>query len=607
MRYIFDTFEFDSTSLVLKNNGQDLAIRHNDAKVLKLLLQHSDTVFSKEDILSQVWHGKVVSEQAVFQSISNLRGLFGSHAIKTFSKRGYQWQLKVDATHSDTEKAISTINSNIAEQPTAVLAFPNQRKKWLIMAFTGLAFFVIGLMYLVAKPSEDVNSAVINIAYIPFSTQSDAKQVNFSDDEHFDFTEIPHLNTAYFQVSADYEYSQLASEHPLILSGTMRTHNQKTYIDFILKGPFADWRGHVLGADQLDAKKQLLNHLQNPVINNLLNEAQAPAVKQANLTIAHQQAPNDLIILSQLTNSYLRMGEYEKAMVMATKLEKASISQKNTQYVGNALLFQSEVLTRRELFDLSSLKLANAIEQFKKINDLPRQADALIAQSWIDHNQADYNAIKHSLLTSAKLAFEAHDKQRELDALTYLSVLAHKNKQEDDKYLYLRQAEDKMKAYQFPSYHLAIIPFHYAIFTKSLEDKEPHLKQVLKLATLTPEFWAARTSRKQLMEYYISQNRLTDAQALMTGITSDSADNSYLKTLLADAQNDIDAFITHAERTFEQAQLAGNLSLSLDIALLICGTENPQVNYDFYSQYINEKGSDYWRRINEEKLTSLSL
>lgn len=607
MRYIFDTFEFDSTSLVLKNNGQDLAIRHNDAKVLKLLLQHSDTVFSKDDILSQVWQDKVVSEQAVFQSISNLRGLFGSHAIKTFSKRGYQWQLKVDATHSDTEKAPSTENSNVAEQPTAALAFPHQRKKWLIMAFTALTLFAIALMYLIAKPAEDVNSAVINIAYIPFSTQSDDSQVNFSDDEHFDFTEIPHLNTAYFQVSADYEYPQLASEHPLILSGSTRTYNEKTYIDFILKGPFADWRGHVLGADQRDATKQLLSHLQNPVIYNLLNEAQAPAVKQANLAIAHQQASNDLIILSQLTETYLRMGEFEKAMVMASKLEKAAISQKNTQYVGNALLFQSEVLTRKELFDLSTLKLANAIEQFKIINDLPRQADALIAQSWIDHNQADYNAIKHSLLTSAKLAFEAHDKQRELDALTYLSVLAHKNKQEDDKYLYLTEAESKMKAYQFPSYHLAIIPFHYAIFTKNLEDKEPHLKQVIKLATLTPEFWAARTSRRQLMKYYISQNRLKDAQVLMTGITLDSADNSYLKTLLADAQNDTDAFITHAERTFEQAQLAGNLSLSLDIALLICGNENPQVNYDFYSQYINEKGSDYWRRINEEKLTSLSL
>ncbi|MBB1470927.1 hypothetical protein H5232_21140 [Pseudoalteromonas sp. SG41-5] len=68
----------------------------------------------------------------------------------------------------------------------------------------------------------------------------------------------------------------------------MRTYNEKTYIDFILKGPFADWRGHVLGADQRDATKQLLSHLQNPVIYNLLNEAQAPAVKQANLAIAHQ-------------------------------------------------------------------------------------------------------------------------------------------------------------------------------------------------------------------------------------------------------------------------------------------------------------------------------
>lgn len=72
MRYIFQNFEFDSTSLVLKKDNQALAIRHNEAKVLKLLLEHSDNVFSKEEILSHVWQDKVVSEQAVFQSISNL-------------------------------------------------------------------------------------------------------------------------------------------------------------------------------------------------------------------------------------------------------------------------------------------------------------------------------------------------------------------------------------------------------------------------------------------------------------------------------------------------------------------------------------------------------
>ncbi len=82
MRYSFNDFEFDSTSLVLKKSGELLSIRHNEAKLLKLLVEHADTVLSKEDILSHVWHDKVESEQAVFQNISHLRGLFGNQAIK---------------------------------------------------------------------------------------------------------------------------------------------------------------------------------------------------------------------------------------------------------------------------------------------------------------------------------------------------------------------------------------------------------------------------------------------------------------------------------------------------------------------------------------------
>jgi hypothetical protein len=399
----------------------------------------------------------------------------------------------------------------------------------------------------------------------------------------------------------------LADEHPLILSGSIRRYNQQTYLDFILKGPFSDWQGQISGIDQQTVLKQLLQHLQQPVIYNLLNKVQAPELKQANLSIAHQKAPNDLIILGQLTETYIRLGELDKAMVMANKLENTSALQNNVQYVGNALLFQSQILTRKELFDLSAHKLDSAIEQFKKINDLTRQADAWFAQSWIDHNQANYQAIKASLLKSAQLAFDVQDKQRELSALTYLSVLAYKNQQEDDKYLYLRQAENKMKAYQLPSYHFAIVPYHYSIFAKSPQDKAPHFKQVLELAKLTPDFWAAQNSRQQLMKYYISQNRLTEAQALINNITKDNAQNSYLRTLLAQAQHNDDAFVSHAQSTFEQAELAGDINLSLDMALLMCSTKSTQVNYDFYFQYIDKKSTAYWRRNNEEKLLALNL
>jgi DNA-binding winged helix-turn-helix (wHTH) protein len=607
MCYRFNDFEFDSTSLVLKKNGQTLAIRHNEAKVLKLLIEHSDNVFSKEDILSHVWQDKVVSEQAVFQNISHLRSLFGNQAIKTFSKRGYQWQLKVDSIHPDTENTQSVLSSSISHQQSSALAKQKSKNHRLVIALGSLTLFIIAAINLLPVFPQKEKNAVINMAYIPISHQQGAKVVRLDDNEHFDFSELPQLNTANFQASVELEYPMLADEHPLILSGSIRRYNQQTYLDFILKGPFSDWQGQISGIDQQTVLKQLLQHLQQPVIYNLLNKVQAPELKQANLSIAHQKAPNDLIILGQLTETYIRLGELDKAMVMANKLENTSALQNNVQYVGNALLFQSQILTRKELFDLSAHKLDSAIEQFKKINDLTRQADAWFAQSWIDHNQANYQAIKASLLKSAQLAFDVQDKQRELSALTYLSVLAYKNQQEDDKYLYLRQAENKMKAYQLPSYHFAIVPYHYSIFAKSPQDKAPHFKQVLELAKLTPDFWAAQNSRQQLMKYYISQNRLTEAQALINNITKDNAQNSYLRTLLAQAQHNDDAFVSHAQSTFEQAELAGDINLSLDMALLMCSTKSTQVNYDFYFQYIDKKSTAYWRRNNEEKLLALNL
>jgi DNA-binding winged helix-turn-helix (wHTH) protein len=97
MRYSFKHFEFNSESLVLVENGQSLAILYNEAKLLALLIEQTDKVLSKHDILSQVWQGKVVSEQAVFQNISHLRSLFGNYAIKTFPKRDYQWLLATEA------------------------------------------------------------------------------------------------------------------------------------------------------------------------------------------------------------------------------------------------------------------------------------------------------------------------------------------------------------------------------------------------------------------------------------------------------------------------------------------------------------------------------
>ena len=287
--------------------------------------------------------------------------------------------------------------------------------------------------------------------------------------------------------------------------------------------------------------------------------------------------------IPKLKAEELAMNELEKAMVLADKLANIAEEHGNWQQLGNALLFQSKVLTRKELYELSSHKLTTAISYFEQIGDLKRQADAWFAHSWLDHQEKDYPAIKVSLLTSANLAFSAADVPRELDALTYLSILAYKHKQATDKYLYLQQAENKMKAYQLPSYHFAKVPFHYAFFAKTMSDKEPHWKQVIEYTKLTPDHWVAQSSRKQLMRHFIKEKRLVEATALMSDVHTDNAENSYLKALLAQAKQETRQFNHHAQRTFEQARLAGNKELSLDVALLLCSEPNSLINYDFYA------------------------
>ncbi len=605
MLYKIEEFEFHSDSLVLKKNNEVVAIRHNEAKVLALLLENTDKVLSKEDILSNVWQNKIVSEQAVFQNISHLRSLFGNKAIKTFSKRGYQWQVKVASCTGGTPQS-ERLNQDITRESTSIVSKAVSIRQWSTLLVVALIItFVVGINW--SNNSVQANSSVaIKLAYIPMNDPQETNQLILTDNELFDYTQLAQVNAETFLTSSELEYPHLAKKHPFILSGKSRSYHEKVYLDFVLKGPHADWEGQLCAKTYEALIQELQQHLSQPFIYQFLNSPQSPEFKKSSLSLAHQKFPQDSIILSQLIDIYIETKEFDKAMALSEKLAMNANVLDDGLQLGNAMLYQSKILTRKELYQLSADKLALAINAFEAINDLANQADAWHAQSWLDHQNDDYNSVKASLLKSAKLALAASDKPRELDALTYLSIMAHKHKQTEDKYSYLRQAENKMNAYQLPIYHFAKVPFHYAIFAKTAKAKEPHLKQVLEFTKLTPDHWVSQSSREQLVKQYIEQGRLQEAKALVDAASTDNAQNSYLKTLIAKENNQLETLIFQAQRTFEQAQLAGDHHLSLNIALLLCSTPNIDINYDFYSLYIEENASPHWLETNEVKLLALS-
>jgi len=622
MLYRFNEFEFDSVSLLLTKNDEALPIRHAEAKILAAFLEQSDVVLTKEEILSYGWPNKVVSEQVVFQNISHLRSRFGSDAIKTFPKRGYQWQLNIDVISTETQCSSNPQDSeNITEQLQQPSPSRSVQKRYF-WQFTTLAcvfFIAVGIFFTLSNFEQDNKGSAIldprkKLAYIPMTSLAGKSSTKtetailvdaiIEGNKDFDFTVLSHLNAKLFEDAMEIEYPKLSQTYPLILTGKIRSHKRQVYLDFMLKGPSSDWKGHLSGSSKEDVVEQMQQHLKQQVIYDLISHPQSAELRQAKLSIANQTSPKDLNILRKLSIVYLKNGELEKAMVMADKLINLAKSQNNSRHMGKALLYQSNLLRKKKLYDLSAQKLQLAIEQFEAIDDLKHQAHAWYIRSRLDHQQKNYPAIKTSLLRSAQLAYESNDKISEIDALTYLSELAHYYQKESDKYLYLQQAENKMNIYQLPIYHFARIPFHYAIFAKTLSEKEPHLKQVLKFTALTPEHWAAQSSRRQLMQHYIMQNRLIEAQALVESVSADNYNNSYLKTLMAQAEQRTDNMIHHAQRTFEQAHLAGDHARSLDVALLLC---QQQVNSDFYAKYITDNATASWRNINEKNLATLSL
>lgn len=589
MIYIINGFEFNSDSLVLTQAGENVEIRHNEAKLLAFLLSNAQQVVSKEQILSQVWRDKVVSEQAIFQNISHLRAIFGNAAIKTFPKRGYQWTLPMEMASATTP---DDIKIGIKEGQMATLV---TRGNGLTLAGIACLLLVAIVWGIIPGPKAPTDFAV---ATLPIT----GADLTLDDGDTYSVDDVSEHTSSAFLQSPEWEYAKMSDQHQVVLAADVRQKNAIYYLDFLLKGPAGEWSGVISAASEAEVAQRLQRHLEQTAVQESVALAMLPEVQMARLTIAHQENPNDLIILSYLIEAYLSMNQLDNALVMAEKLETTALAGASEPfYQAFSLLKQSAILTRKKLFEQSAIKLEEAIKGFEQVGDNRRLSDAWYANSWLRHIASDYAGVKRSLLKASELAATVPDRQREIEGLTYLSVMAHKNGHSEDKYHYLLMAEDRMKAYQLPQYHFAKIPFHYSIFADKEADKVPHWKQVLEFTRLNPDYWVAQSCRQRLLQYYLRSERIDDAKALLVGLTSDNAQNDYLRTLISLAEGNEARFVQLAQQTFEKAQLAGLNTLSLDVALLLLKQANDKVNSDFYVQFIEQNASQQWRRQNEKE------
>lgn len=88
----FDEFTLDRRRRELSRAGQSIPLRPKTLAVLGYLIENADRVVSKQELLEAVWPGLRIETQGVYQSIAELRAVFGGrNFIRTVPRTGYRW------------------------------------------------------------------------------------------------------------------------------------------------------------------------------------------------------------------------------------------------------------------------------------------------------------------------------------------------------------------------------------------------------------------------------------------------------------------------------------------------------------------------------------
>jgi class 3 adenylate cyclase len=127
----FRGFELDTSHFELREKGERVPIEPQVFDLLVLLARNASRTITKEEIFSEIWGDRIVSESALSSQIKAVRRAVGDdgatqHTIATVHGRGFRFVAPIQAEHAAAEAAVERTQAVISVKPTvAVLPFGN--------------------------------------------------------------------------------------------------------------------------------------------------------------------------------------------------------------------------------------------------------------------------------------------------------------------------------------------------------------------------------------------------------------------------------------------------------------------------------------------------
>jgi len=113
MKYAFNEFELDTDKIELRRRGELVALEPQVFALLKLLVELREQMVSKDDIIDEIWDGRVVSDASIASRVRLARQSVdddgvAQHTIRTVHGRGFRFIAPVTA---QGESSVATIHA----------------------------------------------------------------------------------------------------------------------------------------------------------------------------------------------------------------------------------------------------------------------------------------------------------------------------------------------------------------------------------------------------------------------------------------------------------------------------------------------------------------
>ncbi len=115
-RWRFDRFEFDEARFSLSEDGRPVVLERKPLQVLTVLLRHAGEVVTKQELLDEVWAGRVTVEHVLATAIGKLRkpfGAIGEQRIVTVPRVGYRFTGALERVSVGRQTPLSSLNLDV--------------------------------------------------------------------------------------------------------------------------------------------------------------------------------------------------------------------------------------------------------------------------------------------------------------------------------------------------------------------------------------------------------------------------------------------------------------------------------------------------------------